>query len=386
MEFSFSSEQKLIRDTARDFLKNECPGELVREMEEDGKGYCPELWQKMAELGWLGLIFPGKYGGSDGNFIDLIVLLEEMGRFLAPVPFLPTIVSGGLSILGFGDEALKQEILPKVINGELILTMAIDEPGYDLDARGINLETLEKGNEFSISGTKIFVPYAHVADYLICAARTKDTGEKTDGITLFLVKRENPGICCTELKTLDCSKQYEVAFNQFKATSQNIIGKRDKGWEIVRKVLEQTTVAQCALMIGGAEKVLEMTIAYARKRVQFGRPIGSFQAIQHRCSNMLVDLDGAKFNTYEAACKLNRGLDCAYEVSIAKAWVNQAYQRICANGHQIHGGIGVMQDHDMQLYSRRAKAAEFYWGDTNLHRERVAQQLGLDCLSEARGI
>lgn len=386
MEFSFSSEQKLIRDAARDFLKNECPGDLVREMEEDEKGYSCELWRKMAELGWLGLIFPGKYGGSDGDFIDLIVLLEEMGRFLAPVPFLPTVVSGGLSVLNFGDEALKREILPKVINGELILAVALNEPGCDLDAHGINLKALRQGNGFSISGTKIFVPYAHVADYLICAARTKDAGEKTDGITLFLVKRENPGICCTELKTLDCSKQCEVIFDRSEAAFQNIVGEYDKGWEIVKKILEWTTVAQCALMIGGAEKVLEMTVAYAKKRVQFGRPIGSFQAIQHRCSNMLVDLDGAKLNTYEAACRLSRGLDCAYEVSIAKAWTNQAYQRICANGHQIHGGIGVMQDHDMQLYSRRAKAAEYFWGDTNLHREMVAQQLGLDCLSEARRI
>jgi alkylation response protein AidB-like acyl-CoA dehydrogenase len=378
MEFTFSDEQKLIKDTAREFLENECPSDLIREMEDDEKGYCLKLWQKMAELGWLGLIFPAEYGGLDGNFIDMVVLLEEMGRFLAPVPFIPTVICGGLSILSSGDEALKSEILPKVAKGELILTMAISEPEHDIGAGGINLPASEQGSQFFLSGTKIFVPYAHVADYLICPTRTKRTYEKSDGVTLFLVDRAAPGLCCTEMKTLDCSKQYEVVFNQCQVAGAKVIGEVDKGWEITRSVLEGATVAQCALMVGGAEKVLEMTISYAKKRFQFDRPIGSFQAIQHRCSNMLVDLDGAKLNIYEAAWKLSQGLDCTFEVSIAKAWVNQAYQRICANGHQIHGGAGVIQDHDMQLYSRRAKAAEYYWGDTNLHREIVAQQLELD--------
>jgi alkylation response protein AidB-like acyl-CoA dehydrogenase len=156
-----------------------------------------------------------------------------------------------------------------------------------------------------------------------------------------------------------------------------VLGKYEEGREVIRKVLEHAALAQCALMIGGSEKVLEMTVAYAKKRVQFSRPIGSFQAIQHRCANMVADLDAAKFVTYEAAWKLSQGLPCTLEISIAKAWANEACRRICANGHQIHGGVGVMREHDMELYSRRAKAAEFFWGDTNFHREIVAQQLGL---------
>lgn len=376
MELSFTEEQKLIKDAARDFLIKECPSDLVREMEEDDRGYSPELWRKMAELGWLGLIFPAKYGGSEGDFLDLVVLLEEMGRYLAPVPFLPTVILGGLSVLAAGNEKQKQEVLPKIANGEFILSMAFTEPELIYGAAGINLRAIREGDHFLVHGTKLFVPYAHVADYLVCAARTGEDKEE-DGITLFLIEGGNPSISCTVLKTVACEKQCEVIFDRARVTEKSIIGEYNKGWKILREVLEKGEIAECALMVGGAEKVLEMTVTHAKERVQFGRPIGSFQAIQHRCANMKIDLDGARFATYEAAWKISRGLPCILEISVAKAWVNQAYDRICASGHQIHGGSGVMKDYDMELYSRRAKAAEFFLGDTDFHKEIVAKQLGL---------
>ena len=377
MEFSFTEEQKLIKNAAHDFLEKECPSDLVREMEEDHRGYSLDLWRKMAELGWLGLIFPAKYGGSEGIFLDLIVLLEEMGRYLAPVPFLPTVILGGVSILSAGTEKQKQEFLPIIVKGELILTMALIESDLNYDASGVDLQVIREGDLFVINGTKLFVPYAHVANCLICATRTKNSARKEDGITLFLIEGKNPEVSFTMLKTIAYDKYCEVVFNRAKVREENILGKYHEGWEIIKKVLEQMAIAQCALMVGGAERVLEMTVDYAKKRVQFGRPIGSFQAIQHRCANMKIDLDGAKFITYEAAWKISQGFSCSLEVSVAKAWVNQAYQRICAHGHQIYGGIGVMKDEEMQLYSRRAKSTEFLFGDTNFHREIVAQQLGL---------
>jgi 3-oxocholest-4-en-26-oyl-CoA dehydrogenase beta subunit len=377
MEFSFTEEQKLIKDAARDFLEKECPSDLVRAMEEDDRGYSFELWRKMAELGWFRLIFPEKYGGFEGDFLDLVVLLEEMGRYLAPVPFLPTVILGGLSILAAGTEKQKQEVLPKIANGDLILSMALTEAEPIYSAGGINLRAIREGDDFLILGTKLFVPYAHVADYLVCAARTEEREKKEDGITLFLIEGKDRRISCTALRTLACEKQCEVIFDHVRVTEESIIGEYNKGWEILSKVLEKGEIAECALMVGGAEKVLEMTVAHAKKRVQFGRPIGSFQAIQHRCANMKIDLDGARFATYEAAWKISRGLPCILEISVAKAWVNQAYDRICASGHQIHGGSGVMKDYDMELYSRRAKAAEFFLGDTDFHKEIVAKQLGL---------
>jgi alkylation response protein AidB-like acyl-CoA dehydrogenase len=377
MEFSFTQDQKLIRDAVRDLLNKECPSDLVREMEQDEKGYPPELWHKIAELGWLGLIYPEEYGGSDGNFMELTVFLEEMGRYLAPIPFLPTVILGGMSILYGGNEIQKQEFLPKIANGDLILSMAFTEPEPIYDVTGINLQAIQEGNHFLIEGTKIFVPYAHMADYLICTTRTKTSRKKESGITLFLVDGKNPKLNLTSLETIAHDKQYEVVFDRVEVTNRSIIGKPNKGWEVLKKVFEQAVIAQCALMVGGAERVLEMTVAYAKNRVQFGRPIGSFQAIQHRCANMVTDLDGAKFATYEAAWKFDQGIQCTFEVSVAKAWASQAYRRICANGHQIFGGLGLIKDQDMELYTRRAKAAELFLGDTQFHREIIAKELGL---------
>jgi alkylation response protein AidB-like acyl-CoA dehydrogenase len=377
MNFSYTSDQTLIKESAREFLVKECPSELVREMEEDDKGFPPALWQKIADMGWLGLLLPEKYGGMGPAYFDLIVLLEEMGRHLVPVPLVPTVILGGSAIFYGGSEEQKQEILPRIVSGELMLTLALTElqPAYDPTA--IELWANRQGDYFILDGIKLFIPYAHVADYLVCAARTKPGDSKEDGITLFLVSADQPNIKYTTLKTLDCGKQCEVVLDHVELMEEQIIGEYNRGWEILKIVLEQATVAQCALMVGGAERVLEMTVAHAKARNQFGRPIGSFQAVQHRCSNMKVDLEGARFATYEAASKIDKGFPAPLEVSVAKAWANQACNRICDSGHQIHGGSGIMKDYSMELYSRRIKGAEFFLGDTQYHKKTILKQLGL---------
>jgi alkylation response protein AidB-like acyl-CoA dehydrogenase len=369
MDFSLTEEQEMLKKVARNFLEKNCPSNLVREMEEE-KDDTSKLWRQMAELGWMGLLFPAKYGGSEGNFLDLVILLEELGRALAPVPFVPTMIVG-LSILSYGTEKQKQEFLPKITRGDLILTLAWTELEANYEVANVSIQAVAEGDEFVISGTKFFVPYGHAADYLLCVTRSRDE------ITPLLVERKAPGISYTLLRTTALDKQYEVVFAEVKVQKANMLGRQGQGGEIARRILEQLAIAECALMVGGAERVLEMSVKYAKERVQFDRAIGSFQAIQHRCADMMVDLDGARLVTYEAAWKLSQGFPCALEVSVAKGWVNQAYQRICASGHQVHGGIGVIMDHDMQLYSRRAKASEFMWGDTDFHRELVAQELGL---------
>lgn len=377
MDFSFTQMQRDIRSAVRDFLEKECSSDLIRRMENDEKGYSAELWHKLAELGWLGLALPNKYGGSEGSFFDLLVLLEELGRYLVPVPFLPSVILGGMSILHGGSEKQKQTYLPKIAHGELIFTMALTEPEMSYGVSGIRMRAVQEGSAYVINGTKIFIPSAHIADYLVVPTLTQGKKKGDAGITLFVIEKNRPDVKCSVLNTTACSKLCEVVFNRTRATKVNVLGSAGGGSGVLKKVLELATVAECAWMVGGAEQVLKMTVDYAKKRMQFNRPIGSFQAIQHRCANMLVDLDGAKFVTYEAAWKLSLGLPSAFEVSVAKAWVNQSYQRICANGHQIHGGVGVIKDHDLQLYSMRAKEAEFFLGDTGFHREAVANLLGL---------
>lgn len=378
MDLDLSEEQKMLRTTVGDFLAKECPKTLVREMVKDEKGYLPELWQKMADLGWHGLALPQKYGGSGAPFLNLIILLEEIGRACLPGPFFSTVILGAYPVLDAGSQEQKQTILPKINSGELILTLALTEPSASFTAEGITLPAILRNNSFILDGTKLFVPDAHICDYIICAARTTNGTNKNQGVTLFLVDAKSPGIKCTLLKTVAGDKQCEVIFDKVEIPRSNILGKQDKGWAIIEKILERAAVAKCAEMVGGMQQVLDMTVDYAKQRVQFGSPIGSFQAVQHHCVNMLTDVEASRCITYEAAWKVSEGLPARMEVAIAKAWVSEAYQRVTALGHQVHGGIGFCEDHDMSLYFKRAKAAELAFGDANFYRGVVGQRLAVE--------
>jgi alkylation response protein AidB-like acyl-CoA dehydrogenase len=221
------------------------------------------------------------------------------------------------------------------------------------------------------------VENAHIADYLICVARTKDGDNKQDGITVFLVDARSSGVSCTLLQTFTADKQCEVIFDKVRVPKTGIIGKLDQGWEIVEDIIQQAAFAQCPWMVGGAQQVLEMATEYAKERVQFGRPIGSFQAIQHKCANIATDVAGARDITFQTAWKIGEGLPYRLDISLAKAWTCEAYRKACVEGVQIHGGIGITQEYDVQLYYRRAKAMEIAFGDADYHLEMVARQMGL---------
>ena len=377
MDFALSEEQEMLRKMGRDFLATECPKSLVKEMAQDEKGHPIELWQKMADLGWMGLAFPEKYGGTDSSFLDLTVLLEEMGRACIPGPFFSTVVLGSLAILEVGSDAQKQELLPKIAKGDLLLTLALTEPSARYEADAIAVKATQAGDDYIIEGTKLFVPDAHVADYLIVVARTTESKDPTKGITLFLVDTKASGLTINPLITIAGDKQFEVALDKVKVSKKDILGEKDKGWAYVERLLQKASVGLCAQMVGGAQQVLEMSVAYAKERVQFGKAIGTFQAIQHYCANMATDVDGSRFITYQAAWMLSEGLPCTKEVAMAKAWCSEAFRRVTALGHQIHGGVGFIEDHDLPLYFKRAKAWELLLGDAHFHQEIVATEMGL---------
>ncbi len=377
MDFALSEEQEMLKKMARDFLIDKCPKTVVKELEADEKGYSPQLWQEMAELGWMGLVFPDKYGGGDMSFLDLSVLLEEMGRACLPGPFFSTVVLGGLPILEAGSEEQKEEYLPKIASGEAIFTLALTEPSARYDAASITAKATADNNAYVINGTKLFVPDAHIADYILCVARTGEQAKAEDGITIFIVDAKSPGISYALLKTIANDKLCEVVFDGVRVPKENILGQLDRGWSEVRKIIEWAAVAKCCETVGALQQVLEMTVDYAKERKQFDRPIGSFQVIQHYCANMATDVDGSRFSTYQAAWMLSEGLPCSKEVAIAKAWVGEASGRVIALAHQIHGAIGVTMDHDLQFYTRRTKAADVTFGDSDFYREIVAQEIGL---------
>ena len=377
MDLGLSEEQEMLRRTARELLEKECPKALVRDMEEDEKGYSPELWQKFAEQGFLGLPFPEQYGGTGFGFLDLMVLVEEFGRALVPGPYFYTVVLSGMAINEFGTDEQKKEYLPKIADGQAIMTFAHTEPSGRWDAGGVSVTGVADGDDFVLNGVKLFVPDAHVSDYLLVTVRTKESDNPEDGITVFLVDAKTSGISYEVLKTIASDKQCEIVLEDVRVPRSSVLGEVDRGWPIVDQMLRRGAVGKCAEMVGNSQQVLEMTVEYAKTRVQFGRPIGSFQAIQHHCANMATDVDGSRFITYQAAWRLSEDMPCDREVSMAKAWVSEACRRVAALGHQVHGGIGFTKEHDMQLFFRRAKQAELFFGDADYHKEKVAQAIGL---------
>ena len=374
MDPRLSEEEEMLRRSALDFLTEKCPKSLVREMEEDEKGYSPELWKEIADLGWIGLIFPEKYSGGGMDFVSLAILLEEMGRACFPGPFLPTVVLGGLPILDIGTEEQKQEYLPDIISGKTIFTMALTEPVGGYTAASIKVKAAASNGDYVINGTKLFVPDASNADYMLCVARTDDKAE--DGITIFIVDTKSPGISITVLDTVAKDKMCEVVFKDVKVPAKSILGKLNQGWSEVKKIIDRAAVAKCCEMLGGMQAVLDMTVSYVKERIQFDVPVGVFQAIQHHCVYMLIEVEGSRASTYEVAWRISTGRPYAFEAAITKAWVSNAYHRVVALGTQSHGGVSIMEDHDLPLYFRRAKAAELAFGDARFHRKTVARELG----------
>ena len=378
MDFGFSEEQEMLRKSARDFLAAESPMTYVRRMMEDDRGFTDAQWKQMAELGWMGLILPEQYGGAGGDFVDMVVVLEEMGRAVLPGPFFATVVLGGVALLEGGSDGQKASFLPKIAAGDLRVTLAQLEPNARWDAEGIELQARKEGGGYRLAGTKLFVPDAHTADVIIVAGR--EPGSKgAEGVTLFLVDAGASGVKATLLKTMDQTRKLcEVVLEDVRVPADRVLGQPGAGWKLLDRVVDRGKVGLCAEMCGGAQKVLEMSVEYAKVREQFGRPIGSFQAIQHKCANMLVEVESSKSATYYAAWAVaNDVAEAPLAAAMAKAYTSDAYRHTAGEGIQIHGGIGFTWEHDMHIYFKRAKSSEVTFGDATWNREIVAQLIGL---------
>jgi len=379
MDFGFNDEQELLRSTARKFLENECTSEFVRKRMAEPAGVTDEFWSKMAEQGWLGLVFPEAYGGSELGFVDLAVLMEEMGRAVMPGPFVSTVLLGGLTVLEAGSPAQKDAWLPKIAGGRAKAALAWTEPSGRWDAAGVTTTAKPAPGGWALSGTKLFVLDAHLADVLVVVARSAETKQPDEGISLMLVPRATPGLEVRLLPTMDQTRKLcEVTLNDVRVEAAAVLGSVGGGWAPLARVVERATVALCAEMCGGAQRVLDMTVDYAKIRVAFGRPIGSYQGVKHKAADMLVDVENAKSLTYYAAWAMDENVpEAALAASMAKACCSDAYRKVAAAGIQLHGGIGFTWEHDLHLYFKRAKSSEFTFGDATYHRERVAQLINL---------
>jgi alkylation response protein AidB-like acyl-CoA dehydrogenase len=371
MNFAFTDEQEELRKTVRSFLENKSSEEAVREQMETDNGFDTAVWSQMGEqMGLQGLSIPEEFGGSGYGFVELGIVLEEMGRALLCAPFFSTAVLAANTLLQSGDDAAKQKYLPGIASGETVATLAYVEPSGKWDESGITMQATKSDGGYTLSGTKSFVLDGHTAGLIIVAAKTDS------GTSLFAVDGDNSGLTKTNLSTMDQTrKQAKLDFDN---TPAELIGDEGKGWATLETVLDLAAVALAAEQVGGAQKVLEMAVDYAKVRVQFGRPIGSFQAIKHKCADMLLEVESAKSAAYYGMwCASEMNDELPSTASLAKAYCSEAYFHAAAENIQIHGGIGFTWEHPAHLYFKRAKSSELLFGDPTYHREQLAQRIGI---------
>ncbi|MFO7964911.1 MAG: acyl-CoA dehydrogenase family protein [Desulfobacterales bacterium] len=374
MDFGLDKEQEMLRKSFSEFLSKEVPFDTVREIKASETGYSGAIWKKMAQLGWLGMTFEEQYGGMQGSFMDVFLLFEEIGKVLLPSPLLFGNVLPGMVLQEAGSEDLKSKCLPLLVDGGLIIASALfDENGkIDTHAPAVSAEKASGGG-YQVNGVRLLVPYAPYAGKMMLCA---DVKENAAGPTLMLVDTGSPGVTVTPVNTITDEKSYAVAFDNVPAAEDHIIGGPGRGNEILEGIINRAAVLKCAEMIGGLRRVLEMTVAYAKDRHQFGRPIGSFQAVQHYCADMAIFLDGASLIAYSAASLISHGKPCTREAAMAKAWCSDAYKQSTWMSQQIHGGMGFTEEFNIQLFYKHAKESELLFGHAKQNRCRVADEVG----------
>lgn len=375
MDFSLSSDQELIKSSARKFIENECPRNLVRELNLGEKGYEPGMWRKMADLGWMGLALPEEYGGVGGGIIDLALVMEEMGRGLLPGPFFSTIAACAFPILAFGTAEQKEKYLSPIASGQALWSLALTEEVGTNDASGIGLVAKPEGDIYLLDGIKLFVPYAQVADTLLVVSRTSRGSNPQEGVTVFVVDAGSRGVEINLLPTIAKDKQCEIRFSQVSVPKDNILGELNQGWPVVELIFQRTALLKSAEMLGGVQAVLDMTIDYAKQRIQFGAPIGSFQAVQHSLVDLFNQIQGLRYLVFEAAWRVDAevsALPAAPLISMAKAKANQIYEKTCVDCMKLHGAIGFTEELDIGLYHLRTQANLSIGGDTRFHLDKIA--------------
>ena len=372
IDLGWNEAQEMLRQSARGFLAKEARKSVVRQIETDPQGYSTALWRQMADLGWLGMPFPESAGGVGGSLLDAGLLAEELGRAALPSPYIHTIAAG-LTLL----EAGRADLVARIISGDLVVVPAFAEA----DPRPIP-ETIElaiapvDSGGYRVAGLKRFIEYGDAAHLLLCSGRV-GAGIGEHGVTLLLVPGDAGGLKRRRLETTGGDPAAELGFEDVVTGAGSLVGEPDRGWALACRTLNRLLALRSAEMAGGTRQVLEMTVEYTKMRVQFGHPLASFQAVQHLCADMATMADGAELAAHQALWAVDRGMAGDYEVSVAKAFAAQAYRAATVNAVQLHGGIGYMQEYDLQFYYRRARAEEVLLGTTEDHLERVAVALGL---------
>ena len=384
MDLTLTEDQELVQSTAREFLAARSAGADAKAMAGDPLGYSPALWKEMTGLGWTGLAVPESYGGVGEGFLELCLLIEEMARAQVPSPFLTAAACSGMAITRYGSEEQKRELLGEICRGRVISyapepTGGRTGPAGSAGSAGSGVTASRDGDGFVLAGSAPFVPYAHAADDLLVVARGGPDGDP-EPTTVFLAGAGSPGITREQLSVVGTDRMCQVTFDQVRLPGTRVLGgagQAGAGESAAAAISAYGTAATCAAMVGDAQGVLDATVEYATQREQFGKPIGSFQAVAHHCADMAIDVLSSRLISYEAIWRLSRELDATGEGSVAKSWVSEACQRVCARGHQVHGAVGFTMEHKLHWWLRHATASAMAFGDARYHTGQVAASLGL---------
>jgi alkylation response protein AidB-like acyl-CoA dehydrogenase len=374
MPLALNEEQRMLRDTARDFLQNDAPVNLMRQLRDDGneQGYSDELWHKMIEMGWPAVAIPEQFGGLGFGFIGAGTILQEAGKTLANSPFFNTVALGAAAIIHGGNEAQQQSLLPKIAAGELTLALAHEESNHH-QSRGIQCQANVDGEQLMINGSKQFVAEGANADLLIVSLRTAEPSDKKDGITLALIDPSTAGIKINRVNMIDSRNYAHIDFTNVIVSAGNVIGELDNSQTLLDKTLDHGRICLAAEMLGGAQAMLDKTVEYLKDREQFGRKIGAFQALQHRAANMFAELEIAKSAVIHALSAIDENQDLALVASSAKTLANDCYRLITDEAVQMHGGIGLTDEMDIGFYLKRCRVSMQSLGDSGFHKNRFAK-------------
>ena len=371
MNYQYTKEQKMYQDSARMFFNKEWTFDLLRDV-LDKKGYSEKLWKKIVDLGWVGMLIDEKYNGVGGNLLDICPILEEIGKSLFPSPLFASSIAGVSILSGYGTDAMKDKTLPMMADGDLIVTPACVETADGWSEDRINMTAEKTDAGYTLNGVKLFVPFADSSDYLICCAK-----DQADNRTsLFLVDTRTRGIQLTPMQTFSIERYNKIIFDKVMVPKENLIGQSGSGWNIIETLMPLFAAGRSMEMVGGIQKALDITVKYIKERVQFGVPIGKFQVLQHRCAEMAMDAEASKHIAYQAAWRISENLSCKKEASGAKSWTADAYQRVIAQAHQLHGAMGFTDECNLHFYYKHAKVLQLTYGGGTYHRDIVAQESG----------
>jgi alkylation response protein AidB-like acyl-CoA dehydrogenase len=389
IDLSLHEHQQLVQRSANELFRKRCTPEVVRDIEAGRVGYQPEVWREMAGLGWHGITFPEAYGGTGGSFLDLYPIYEEMGRFLVPTPHLDTVAVAGDVILHAGTEAQRDTLLPAIAEGRCIISLAALEADGAFGPRSVTVPAERRGDGFTVTGTKLLVAHAPSADWFLVPLRTSGSATAGSGspsagraaaehgISVLLVDAHSPGIMWSPMRNIAGQPLYAVTFHDVSAPDDALVGRLDGGWAALSSAATKAAVLQTATIVGAARRVLEMTNQYAKDRQQFGSPVGRYQAVQYLVTDILIDLHRADLLAQQAAFRIDAGKTFEREAAIAVAFGKRAAAHLHRQAHEVHAGVGFMLEHDLTLYSRRAKYWENNLGDARYYEDLVVGAMGI---------